>query len=201
MELTIASVTFNCISYTKLFLESLKKYAGVPYRLIVVDNHSTDGTVKFLKKQKNLTLILNKRNLGFGWANNQAFRLCKTPYFLGINNDTVIFPGFLPRLLQIAEAHPKFGEFGVHSNCIGALDPRTGKDTRIGLSLETHREWPKVVVKQYYGDFGQFFEQFRRKNPGILEFEVPLNSINYGLPIILSAVLMPFVLGRNRAKK
>jgi len=177
-QLTIATVTFNCLEYTKLFLESLRKFTDVPFRLIVVDNHSTDGTAEFLSRQKGIEIIFNKRNLGFGWANNQAFAHTKTPYFLGINNDTFIFPGFLGRLLKIAESQPDYVEFGVHSNCIAAKDPRTNRRVDKGLKALAAKGYsPKRVIKEYYGDYGLFFRQFSQVNRGLLEFEVPPNFI------------------------
>lgn len=176
--LTIATVTFNSLAYTKLFLESLKRNSRVPYNIIVVDNHSTDGTIDFLKRQKDVRVIFNRRNLGFGWANNQAFALCRTPYFLVINNDTVIFPGFLERLLEMAEKSPDYAGLGVNSNCIGAVDPRTGKDIRLGLGkLESMGLSPERIVRHYYGNQKKFFSRFYRSYKGFLELETPPNFI------------------------
>src|SRR5438309_1834952 len=111
-EITIAAVTYNCLDYTKLFLESLKKSTIIPYHLIIVDNHSTDVTPEFLATLPDVELILNKRNLGFGRAHNQAFKRTKTPFYLGLNNDVIVFPGMIDALLSLAKDNPEYSEFG-----------------------------------------------------------------------------------------
>lgn len=190
-HVTIATVTFNSLPYTQLFLQFLDQYADEPFQLIIVDNHSTDGTPQFLQQYQahhsHTQLILNQRNLGFAQANNQAFRLCRTEYFLGLNNDTVIFPGFLHQLLQTADKYPKYGEFGVHSNCIGARDPRTDQDMTKLLpkpvftgTTTNPADQLQVLHSQlvsYYGNFAEFFSAFYHQNPELTETEVPINFI------------------------
>ena len=176
MKLTIATVTKNCLEYTKIFLSSLKKNLPFPCKIIVVDNNSTDGTQNFLKEQKDITVIFNKRNLGFGRANNQAFKLCDTKYFLGINNDTIIFPNFIKELIKIAEKHKDFGEIGVNSNCIGAKNPFT--NTKIENDLKKiPAENPAKILSVYYKNPKKFFQAFKTKNNKLEIFESPPNFI------------------------
>ncbi len=177
-KVTIATATYNCLEYTQLFLKSLRNFAKIPYHLIIVDNHSTDGTLEFLAGQKDVELIANKRNLGFGYANNQAFARTKTPYFLGINNDTFIFPGFFENLLSIAEKHRDYGEFGVNSNCIGARNPFTKELINSGFDqLLSQGHCLASTIKKYYGNYQQFFKKFSTVNKGLTTFEVPPNFI------------------------
>lgn len=178
-ELTIATVTFNSLAYTQLFVRFLQKHADVSYHLIVVDNHSTDGTRKFLSSLKNVEVILNKRNLGFSQANNQAFLRAKTPYFLGLNNDTAIFPGFLSSLIAAAKKYPDYAEFGVNSNCIGAKNPRNQEDmTKKILKLSQPTvELLEQQLTDYYQNFDEFFRLFKKNDDELEEFEVPPNFI------------------------
>lgn len=177
-KVTIALATFNSLEYTKFFLKNLQKNVHIPYELIIVDNNSTDGTKDFLSKLSDATIILNKRNLGFGPANNQAFARCKTEYFLGVNNDTVIFPGFIEHMLEFMEVHPKYGELGCHSNCIGAKNPLNNKniDQEIKLLKETNSSIFEAFDK-YFPNQKSFYNQFRVKNPGIQNIIVPPNFI------------------------
>ena len=96
---------------TQAFLESLE--AGEPrgsYRLILVDNGSTDATgqgLKAWKKRLPYTLIRNRRNLGVAPAWNQgvdkALR-AKAAWIGVLNNDLVLSAGALTRLRQRAVA-------------------------------------------------------------------------------------------------
>ena len=50
---SIIILTYNNLEYTKGCLESIQKYTEEgTYELIIIDNHSTDQTVEWLKKQK-----------------------------------------------------------------------------------------------------------------------------------------------------
>ena len=76
---------------TKNLLRNCLKSLGSSYEIIVVDNNSTDGTVKMIEKEfPDVLLIKNKKNLGFGAANNQGLRKAKGDYLLLLNSDTVI---------------------------------------------------------------------------------------------------------------
>lgn len=95
---------------TEAFLQSLE--ASEPqgsYRLILVDNGSTDATAKGLRAWKGrlpFTLIRNKRNLGVAPAWNQGVRAAlraKATWIGVLNNDLVLSPASLSRLQRRAE--------------------------------------------------------------------------------------------------
>ena len=177
-RITIAIVTFNSLEYTKYFLKNLRQNVKVPYELVIVDNNSTDGTKDFLSRYSDAKIILNKRNLGFGGGNNQAFKKCRTEYFLGVNNDTVIFPGFVKHLLGFMDNHPKYGEIGVHSNCIGAKDPVTKKDINKEIkALERKGATPFIAFDRYFPDKKEFYDRFKNLNPGVQKIKAPPNFI------------------------
>ena len=67
--------------------------------ILVIDN---GGTTPIL----NVTFLKNKRNLGFGRANNRALAKVKTPYVLLINPDAILEKDALPLLLETLEKNP-----------------------------------------------------------------------------------------------
>lgn len=89
---TIIILTWNGLDYTRRCISSLRRFTREEdYELIVVDNGSTDGTVEYLQKLDNITLILNKENVGFVRGNNQAIKMLegKSDVIL-LNNDTEV---------------------------------------------------------------------------------------------------------------
>jgi GT2 family glycosyltransferase len=73
MDLSIIIVSYNTKEFLNGCLESIYQTTkNINFEVIVVDNASSDGTVKALRKLKNenLNLIENKKNLGFSKANN-----------------------------------------------------------------------------------------------------------------------------------
>ena len=81
----------------------------VSFEIIVVDNDSRDGTVEMLKDWSGVRLIVNDHNAGFTRPTNQALKVSLGRYALLLNNDTVILPGALDRLVAFADAHPEIG--------------------------------------------------------------------------------------------
>ena len=59
--------------------------------IIVVDNHSTDGSMGYLQPLfPSVTFIANEQNPGFAKANNQALAVCGGEYVLFLNPDTLV---------------------------------------------------------------------------------------------------------------
>ena len=68
-KISVVVVTYNGEIWIKKNIDSLLK-SNYPIDVIVVDNASTDQSIALLKDYKNIQLIQNNTNLGFGKANN-----------------------------------------------------------------------------------------------------------------------------------
>lgn len=103
--IAIIILTWNGLEYTVRCLETLRRNTDHPnYRIIVVDNGSTDGTHAYLKQQDDLTVILNGANLGFAKGNNRGIEAAgpNTDIVL-LNNDTEVHQSdWLSRLQNTA---------------------------------------------------------------------------------------------------
>ena len=120
MTLSIIIVNYNVKSYLEQCLRSVwKAVEGIEAEVFVVDNHSTDGSIPYLKSlfppeaYPGLHFICNSRNMGFGRANNQAVRMATGRYLLFLNPDTVLTAHTLTDCLAFADAHPDMGALGV----------------------------------------------------------------------------------------
>ena len=75
---SIIILTFNQMKYTQLCIDSIRRYTPPgTYEIIIVDNHSTDGTVDWLREQSDIKLLLNAHNAGFPKGCNQGIKLAK----------------------------------------------------------------------------------------------------------------------------
>lgn len=120
---SIIIVTYNNLALTKLCFESLFRHTEYPnYEVIVVDNLSSDGTPEYLQalaqQQPQLKVILNPGNYGFAKANNQGIAAASGEYLVLLNNDTIVPPGWLSRLLRHLH-DPQIGLAGPVTNSIG----------------------------------------------------------------------------------
>lgn len=107
--LSIVIPCFNHADLTLNCLESIRKNTEPHlYRIILVDNGSTDATAHIPEgSSQALTVIRNSSNTGFGNACNQGARLASTDYICFLNNDTVVTPGWLEPLLTDLEEDPE----------------------------------------------------------------------------------------------
>ncbi len=109
--LSIIIVSYNTSQLTIDCLRSVfadKGLSDIPFEVIVIDNASTDDSVKLLKKLKYpITLIENKTNLGFAKANNQGFAKSSGNYILLLNSDTIILHSAISQAITWLSAHPE----------------------------------------------------------------------------------------------
>ncbi|MDH7602118.1 MAG: tetratricopeptide repeat protein, partial [Armatimonadota bacterium] len=95
---------------------------SVPHEVIVVDNGSTDGTKDYLQQwvsqTDNRRVITNSDNLGFARGNNLGIAHAKGRYVVLVNNDVVVTPGWLERLLACAARDDSIGIVGAVTNAV-----------------------------------------------------------------------------------
>lgn len=127
----IAIISWNVKEAVRSCLASIDAVADIPFELFVVDNHSIDGAVEvattFVPKHPlcvRYQPILNKENRGYGTAANQAIREKRAPYFLLLNQDTVLPSQALSTLIRVAQSAPDVGLVGVRLlNADGSPQP------------------------------------------------------------------------------
>lgn len=114
MDLSILIVNYNT---RELTLDALRSVYGsetnYSYEVILIDNHSTDGSVEAIRREfPQVIIIENQENVGFAKANNQGMRRANGRYVLLLNSDTVIQPNTLEVMLQLMDERPDIGASG-----------------------------------------------------------------------------------------
>jgi GT2 family glycosyltransferase len=110
---SIIIVSFNTRKYTENTINSVIKHTKIPYELIVVDNNSSDDSVKFLQKNKNIKLVALKENLGFGGANNLAASMAKGKYLVFLNSDTLLEEDVISSSVNYLRKHSQVGVYSI----------------------------------------------------------------------------------------
>ena len=112
---------WNMPEMTKECIDSIKDKSSYPFRLIIVDNGSDDGTARYLKglESGGAVIIRNDKNLGFAKAVNQGLALSKAPYVCVMNNDTIAADGWLKEMVAVMDSHPDIGVLNPSSNTLG----------------------------------------------------------------------------------
>jgi len=138
---TILILTCNGWEYTKQCIDSIKKNTHTPYKILAIDNGSTDGTVEELRKDRTIFHIENSYNLGMGRGFNIGMMLIDTPYFVLANNDTVVTEDWLNKMLYHINEDDKLLILGPRSNYVSG--PQLVKDVPYTTadSLESYAKY------------------------------------------------------------
>lgn len=114
----IIVLNWNGLQDTLECLESLEAASYPNFEVLVVDNGSTgdDAAVLQARAGGRMRLLENDRNYGYTGGNNIGIRDClarwQPDYLLILNNDVIVAPDFLDRLVEAAQADPRAGITG-----------------------------------------------------------------------------------------
>ena len=131
MKISVIIVNYNVKFYLEQCLQSLRcALKGIDSEVYVVDNHSRDGSVEYLRKRfREMKFVASNHNLGFARANNLAIKRSKGEYVLLLNPDTIVGEDSIRKSLAFMEEHPQAGGLGVKMlKCDGnkAMESRRG---------------------------------------------------------------------------
>jgi GT2 family glycosyltransferase len=101
-KLAVVILNYNGRQLLEKFLPSV--VAHTPYKVVVADNHSTDDSVSFLaKKFSEIRVISLPENYGFARGYNEALRQIKAEYYILLNSDIEVTPGWTAPMLALLE--------------------------------------------------------------------------------------------------
>ena len=104
---SVVILTWNSVGSIKSCLDSLLQGTLVPDEIIVVDNGSTDQTRAVLAEQfPAVRVMANVHNRGVARARNQGLAVARGAYLLVLDDDTVVWPDALARLVSVLDTNP-----------------------------------------------------------------------------------------------
>lgn len=114
MTLSIIIVSFNTKDLLEQCLKSIFKFLkNVSFEVVVVDNASADGSHQMVSaKFPQVKLIANKKNLGFGTANNQGAKAATGNWLFFFNSDAYLIDNSLAKFLEMLNKQSKTGAAG-----------------------------------------------------------------------------------------
>jgi len=147
-------VVWNGEKYLRQCLQAVKEQTYPNLKLVVFDNHSTDGTKAIVTKEfPEFYLIENDINYGFGPGQNRCMRLTKGKYILGLCVDVMLDKDFVRNAVAIMEHHPDVGALQAK-----IYQLKDGKPTHVidTTGFEIYRS--RRIVNRGHGeaDEGQF---------------------------------------------
>ena len=124
MRTAVVILNWNPEGLLKAFLPGLIDSCPADAEVIVADNGSTDGSLQMLAADfPSVQVIPLGENFGFTGGYNRALAQTEAEYFVLINSDIDVSPGWLEPLVEYMDAHP---ECGVCGPKLHALVPAEG---------------------------------------------------------------------------
>jgi GT2 family glycosyltransferase len=117
-RIAISIINFRTLDLTINCARSvLDDIGALDVQVVIVDNASGDGSDKGLADwiaglpgdSPPVTLVCSPVNTGFSGGHNLGMGAVAADYYLLLNSDAVLRPGFLRNILDTAEAHPEAG--------------------------------------------------------------------------------------------
>ena len=155
VRVSIVMTAHDNLLFTRMSIETVLACTEYPdYELIVVDNGSTDGTPEYLRavaaRNPHVRLVLNHENAGFARACNQGLALAAGDVLVLLNDDTLVTPGWLPRLIAPL-SEPRTG-------LAGAVTNRIGNEAEIPVSYRTWGELLEFATERARVHEGRVFD-------------------------------------------
>lgn len=136
-KISIVILSYNHPDLLQKTLDSVANHSFYPnLEIIIVDNASNEETVDLLNKYnhiKNIKIIFNQQNYGFAKGNNIGLKAATGDYLILLNNDVIVTPGWVSRLL-----------FHVRKPNVGLVGPVTnsiGNEAKIDATLSDYQKY------------------------------------------------------------
>ncbi|MFI3315842.1 MAG: glycosyltransferase family 2 protein [Rikenellaceae bacterium] len=108
MLISVVILNWNGADFLRKYLPGVVKHTAMvaDSEVIVVDNHSSDDSVKLLKNEFNEVKIIElDKNYGFTGGYNRAIKRVDSKYVMLMNSDIMVNDNYLEPLIQYMEQH------------------------------------------------------------------------------------------------
>lgn len=86
--------SWNNLPYLQNCIRSIQKNATLAIQIVVMVNEGNDGTIEWLRTQKDVDFVHAKQNIGICYGVNIARSLAKSSYLMYLNDDMYVLPGW-----------------------------------------------------------------------------------------------------------
>ncbi len=106
----IVILNWNGQHFLEKFLPSVMASTYANKRIIVADNASNDNSINFLRQHyPQIEIIYNLDNLGFAKGYNTALQQVNADYYILLNSDVEVTPGWIEPVIDLMENNASIG--------------------------------------------------------------------------------------------
>lgn len=111
MKVSVVITSYNYDKYIKDAIESILNQSYSDFELVIIDDCSTDNSVKIIKQfeDERIKFIQNEENLGLKSSIQKAISYCSGEWIAFLESDDLWLPDTLEKRLACAEKYPQVG--------------------------------------------------------------------------------------------
>lgn len=184
-KISVVMSVYNGMPYLKEALKSILNQTYKNFEFIIVDDASTDKSLKYLKslKDKRIKLINNKKNLGLASSLNKALKLAKGDYVARMDADDISLPKRFEEQVNFLQKNPETMLCGTWVDLISDKGEKIGEkkyptgDSQIKKSLA----WYPAIVHPTFMSRKGFYKALNGYNPNFdfaEEYELMMRAKN-----------------------
>ncbi len=104
-HIAIAILNYNGKKFLEAYLRSVLSVTYSNFSVWVIDNQSSDDSISFLKQNfPSVKIVSNGGNLGFAKGYNEGLKKIEADYYLLLNSDVEVSPGFVSPVIELMES-------------------------------------------------------------------------------------------------
>lgn len=107
MRIAVVILNWNGKAFLEKFLPDVIKHSQDVAEVYVIDNNSSDDSVKLLRSNfTSVKIIQNIDNYGFAKGYNEGLKHIQADYFILLNSDVEVTPNWIPPVISLMESDP-----------------------------------------------------------------------------------------------
>jgi len=186
---------YNCAEYIDFAIRSIINQTYSNWELLIIDDNSTDGTIRIIEEIKNSRIIIikNRLNKGLPYCLNQCIKLSKGEYFARMDGDDIMTTDRLEKQISFLEKHPDIDLLGGlaytindTNEIIGFKYPKMPQNINELISLQNYFIHPTVVGKLNWFNHNLYDEKIHRCQ----DFELWLRTYEHSRFFVLNEFVL-----------
>ena len=145
--ITVGVPVYNAMPFLPECLDSIFAQEFADFRLLVINDGSTDSSTKYLRSLNDSRLrLIEQENQGIAAVRNRMLMECSTPWLMLLDADDVAYPQRLTRTVQYIRRYPDAAVL------YSMADFYPGRQRRLRTTRKGSREIRKLVCSGYLPD-------------------------------------------------
>jgi GT2 family glycosyltransferase len=181
-DVSIIVVNYNARVLLEACLTSIdQQVKGLACEVVVIDNGSTDGSLEAVQARfPHVLVIANGTNLGYSRAVNQGLRVARGRYLLLLNNDAVVQPLAVEKLVAFLEARPQAGMVGCK-----VLNPdRSIQETARAFPSPLNALFGRKTLLTRLFPHNRFYQRYIISRPGSVAHAVEVDWVSAACALV-----------------